>query len=505
MRPKLYWPLLLGLSAAKLALHLPAIGRYGFHRDELLYANLGAHPAWGYWSNPPLIGWISAATQGLLGDSVVALRVPALLAGLGILWLTLLMVRELGGGRWAQGLAGLGILVCPPFLRSAHLFQPVVFDLFWWTLLLWLVLRFLRSRERHLLLYFGLTFGLALLNKYAVGFLLLALVPALLLRPADREVFTLRHTGLAALLALVVVLPNLIWQVSQGFPVVSHLRELAESQLVNVTLPAFALDQLIFNFPAIWLWPLGLVWYWRSAGGRYRVLAYWFIALLLLFVILRGKSYYTLGAYPLLFAGGARWWEAHAGKVARGGAVAFALLMGGLMLPISLPVYGLERMVDHCRGLAARGIEPPLRWEDGRIHALPQDYADMLGWPELAQLAVAAHAQVPAGAAVLLYAENYGQAAAVNHFTEGMGLPRAVSFSDAFRLWLPRTTNARYLIYINDELGPDVDSLFADIRLIGSIEHPYARERGTRVYLCQSPRADVGAFWRERVAMVEHR
>lgn len=502
MHPKLSWPVLIGLTVAKVALHLIAIRHYGFHRDELLYENLGEHLAWGYWSNPPLIGWISAATQALAGDSVVALRMPALLAGLGILWLTLLMVREIGGRTWAQALAGIGILACPPFLRSAHLFQPVVFDLFWWTVLLWLVVGYLRRRDRRQLLYFGIAFGFGLLNKYSVGFLLLALLPAIWLRPAEREVFRYRATGLAALLALLIVLPNLLWQYAHGFPVVSHMQALAANQLVNVTVAAFTLDQLIFNFPAIWLWPLGLVWYWKAEAGRYRLLAYWFVFLLLLFILFSGKSYYTLGAYPLLFAGGARWWEARAGAVGRSLAIAFTLIVGGLMLPISLPIYSLERMVVYCRALVALGVEPPLRWEDGQIHDLPQDYADMLGWPELARQVARAYARLPADEPVLIYAENYGQAAAINHFNEGKGLPAAVSFSDAFRLWLPPTTSARALIYINDELGPDVQALFADIQVVGTVVHPHARERGTRVYLCRSPRQDVGTFWRERVAVV---
>ncbi len=66
-------------AGIKLLLHLFTNTRYGFHRDEFLYLALGKHPGWGYWSNPPFIGWVSFANQHLFGDSLFAMRlVPAM-------------------------------------------------------------------------------------------------------------------------------------------------------------------------------------------------------------------------------------------------------------------------------------------------------------------------------------------------------------------------------------------------------------------------------------------
>ncbi len=498
-RPPLDRTILLLALAAKLLVHLPFISNYGFQRDELLYLALGRHPAAGYWSNPPLIGWISALTQATLGDSVVAVRLVALLTGCAVLVLAVLMARELGGGRWAQALAALPMLTTAAFVRSSGLFQPVVFDIFWWTLLLYLTLRYLNSEQPRWLLGFGAAFGLALLNKYSIGFLLLALVPALLLTPHRRLLWSPVEAGAAAL-ALLFVLPNLWWQYTHGFPVVSHMSELAASQLVNVNRIGFLLDQALFTLPALPLWVPGLIFLFRSADGKYRLLAWHYVFTVALFLLLQGKSYYTIGLYPLLFAAGGVWWEQKVVPAGRWALVAFAVLVGAFFFPFSLPILPPQQMMAFGRYWAERGLDAPLRWEDGQLHPLPQDYADMLGWPEIARLTELAYAQVQPDEEVLIYAENYGQAGAVDRF--GRNLPPAVSFSDTYRLWAPRQTNAQTLIYINDEVGEDVQALFADIQLVGKVENPLAREFGTAVHLCRRPRADFGAFWSERVQQV---
>jgi hypothetical protein len=57
-------------------------------------------------------------------------------------------------------------------------------------------------------------------------------------------------------------------------------------------------------------------------------------------------------------------------------------------------------------------------------------------------------------------------------------------------------------MYVNSELGGDVDSLFANIIVAGRITNPYARENGTTVYICRDPRGDFPAFWKKRVKQV---
>ncbi len=111
-------------------------GRYGYFRDELYYAACGQHLAWGYVDQAPLIAVIARLSRTLFGDSLHALRFfPALAAGAKIL-LTGWIVRELGGRRYAQILAGTAMLLCPIFLTmdnflSMNAFEPC-FGCFAW-------------------------------------------------------------------------------------------------------------------------------------------------------------------------------------------------------------------------------------------------------------------------------------------------------------------------------------------------------------------------------------
>ncbi|MCB9289063.1 MAG: glycosyltransferase family 39 protein [Lewinellaceae bacterium] len=497
-----FFPGLLFLVLVKLLLHAYTNTLWSFHRDEFLYWALGRHLDWGYWSNPPLIGWVSALLQATVGDSLFAIRLFPMLVSCALIVLIVFMARELGAGRYGQFLAGAGMLLTPANLRPGMLFQPVMPDIFFWALLAYLVILYINTENRRYILFFGLVFGLSFLNKYSTVFALSGIAGALLLSPYRRVLWS-KEAGLSALLALVVIFPNLIWQYSHGFPVVTHMQELAENQLANVRISDFLTAQLFMNMPVIPVWVAGLIWFFLPANRRYRLIGWYFVLVFVLLLLLRGKAYYTLGLYPPLIAAGGVWWEQVVQKAWL--RVALPVLTALILLPalpLGLPVLPLPKMMQYCSYLVNKvGFDGPMRWEDGRIHPLPQDYADMMGWKELGQLAIKA-CQMADEQEVLLYCENYGEAGAVDYYGQGRGIPPAVSFSDSYRLWLPRNISANALIYVNNELGEDVEALFEDIQLVGSVTSPHARERGTSVFLCRQPVRPFPEFWEERVAEV---
>lgn len=498
------WSWIACLLAAKLILHFFTNGNYSYHRDELLYLALGNHPDFGHWSTGPLLGWISWFTQHTIGDSPFAIRFIPTLLGCGLMILAAAMARDLGGGKWAQFLAALSILVSPMYLRASTLFQPVIFDIFLWTTFTFLLVRYLVTQKPKYIIGFGIAFGISLLNKYTPAFYFLALVPALLLTP-QRHLLWKKETGIAALIATLIFLPNLLWQKAYNFPVIQHMEDLSTSQLANIRPINFLLDQLLLNMPSMLLLFGGLAFFFSTRGQRFRVLGFLYLTVIFLFLIFKGKSYYSAGIYPVLLAGGAVAWEQWIkpqwGKVSLSALMILAILP---FLPLGVYILPLDKMVDYSTWLKTDiHLDGPLRWEDGIVHDLPQDYADMTGWEELAKIARAAYQQADAPASTLLYASNYGQAGAVNLWGEKWGLPPCHSFSDNFRLWIDPEFQPTALIYINDELGEDVDNLFQDIEVIGSITTTYAREKGTSVYLCQNPVDNVAKFWHQRVAQVQ--
>ena len=145
--PPIHWQPIALLATFKLIVHLLVNTNYEIHRDGLLYLALGKHLDFGYWSNPPLIGWISWLAQQLSGGSLGGIRLFPTLAGCGLVVLAGLMARELGGKRYAQFLAALAVALSPAYLRSSLMFQPVIFDILSWTALSYLLLRYLNTQK----------------------------------------------------------------------------------------------------------------------------------------------------------------------------------------------------------------------------------------------------------------------------------------------------------------------------------------------------------------------
>ncbi|PPK85148.1 dolichyl-phosphate-mannose-protein mannosyltransferase [Neolewinella xylanilytica] len=486
------------LALLAIGLHLYAATTLSYHRDELLYFALGYHPAWGYPSVPPLIGWLAGLVRITIGSSVFAVKLlPALLSGVFV-WLVAAIVREMRGGGFATILACATAVVLPATLRTFHLFQPVHLDLLWWTVLTLLILRYLNTDNRRYLLLLGIVVGLALLTKYLVLLLVGGLLVGLLLfRPAAfREPYL--HIG--ALIALLLWTPNLLWQASNDWAVAGHLEALSRKQLVHVDRLSILTDQLMMAFAGSLLLVPGLVYLLR----RHRVVAVAVLFTLGALLVLRGKSYYAMGLFPALLAAGAVWWERSLPQTCWRWLLPVLIVALNLpVLPFGLPIVGKNELISYFQVLERDfGLVPGRRWEDGKIHALPQDYADQLGWPELKAELVAAYALEPDPLHTALYCENYGQAGALLQVAGQNGIPEPISFSDAFNFWLPDSIPEPLtaLYYVNDEPASDLDDWFSEVRQVGRVDNPYAREYGTTIYRYSKPIQPFDRFWRQRTS-----
>lgn len=496
-------PLLMALL--KVLIHVPFLTRYGYHRDELLYLALGRHLDWGYWSNPPMIGLLTFFQQTLLGDALWITRLMAAILGGLLVYLTGMIVKELDGDWKAQLLACLGMLLGMAFLRTGGLLQPVAVDILFWTWSFYWLIRFIKTEEERHLWMLGLSFGLGLMNKYLIGLLILATVVACLISPF-RKWWLRRGPYVAMGLTLLLILPNLLWQWAYDFPVVKHLSELSENQLSNVRPSDFLLEQVLMTLPAVVFWLPGLLNVtFAERFRRYRMLAWIYFFCIIGLLILGGKSYYSLGLYPVLIAFGGVVWARGLKKAWQLWTVAGVLILLNIpFLPMGMPILPLSTAPTYFEVLANEyRIEGPVRWEGGHTERLPQDYADMLGWVELAGIVREAIMEI-GDQPYLIYAENYGQAAAIDLYGKKHGWQETVSFSDTYRLWLPEKVpeDLAAFIYVNDELGQDVQAAFYTIREVGRIENPLARESGTMVFLCTDPKPGFVELFEERTATV---
>ncbi len=502
-------PEILFLAMFSVFIHLIFINNLEYHRDELLYFSLGMHPAAGYFSVPPLTGLVAWLMEHIFGYSVFAVRFfPALLSGLMII-ICAAMARELGGSSYASSLSGIGLLVSIFFMRAFSMFQPVAIEIFLWTLLIYMVIRYINTSQDKYLLLFGIAAGVSLLNKYLAAMLLIGLL-VIIPFTKYRIVFSKRmfRAGIAA--GFLIFLPNLIWQVIKGFPVFHHMNELYNTQLVHMSYPLFLSEQLLMPFAGAILTIAGIIF--LLSGEKMR--RFRFLAFLSLFVIfglmlLKGKSYYTLGIFPLLITSGAvaydKWLK---GRVVRILLPALLVLITLPVVPMGLPVYGIRGLIQYFGKLDKKyGIDTGRRFEDGSIHSLPQDYADMLGWEEMTSLAAKAYGMTDDKEASFIYAENYGEAGAITVIGKKYGLPQALSFNESFQYWMPEHFNPdiKSIVYINREPGKDIEALFRKITLVGRVDNPDAREFGVGIFFCEEPAESFNTFWQARLKEFKNR
>lgn len=490
---------LLALGHVLLRLMIP---HPGFMRDELLYLVQARHLSFGYASVPPLTAWIGRISLALFGQTIWAAKVyPALLSGI-MVFLVAGISKEMGVGRRGLLLSVSAYSVGVLYFRTFYLFQPVCTDIFLWTVNWYLLLRILNGHAGAWYLL-GASVGLGLLNKYLLGLQVVSLLVFIPFTPF-RKWFGLRAFWYAAGIAGLIFIPNVLWQIKHHWPLFMHLQTLHDQQLVHVNWSGFLTDQLLMPFAGTLLVLPGALSLLFAPGLKsYRILI-WSILLTFVFLLLvNGKSYYTAGLFvPLIVAGG-QWWASRLKKEWMVWAMILIMAVITLpVLPIALPVFRPERLAAYYERLESKyGVDVGRRFEDGTTHALPQDFADMLGWDELANVADKAYAMTDPGKTVI-YAENYGQAGAVAIL--GNNLPEPLSFHESYLYWAPRNIPAEVntLIYINDELGEDVANFFGQVDSVGQITNPLAREFGTRVYVCSKPTAPLQELWQSALDRV---
>ncbi|MFN2400516.1 MAG: ArnT family glycosyltransferase [Gemmatimonadaceae bacterium] len=500
-RPRLATRVVAAIAAAKLVTHFATnvVTPYGIHRDEFLYIAMGSHLQFWRMDFPPLIAMLANVERAILGDSVFAIRFFPALAGAMLVVLAALIARELGGGRFAQVLAAVSVFANPLFLRAAALFQPVVFDQLWWTLALLALATLCRTRDPRWWLGVGAACGFGLFTKFSILLLGAAIVVATLLTSLRRDLTT-RWPWLGFLAAMVIGSPSVVGQVRLGFPVLTYTSELRESQLSHVSIGGFIGEQILWNPVAAILALAGLLALLRADRlVRFRALGWTCLVTFLLVLGMRGKPYYIGPIYPTLFA---------AGSVVLAGlnvrriapmlrwATPIAIVVYALVgLPIGLPILPPAKMARYATAL---GVTPALRTNRGTIGQLPQDYADMLGWPEQVAAIARVYHGLPAAERqrAVIFAANYGEAGAIDFYGPRHGLPGAVSDAGTYWFFGPGENPGEVLITINVDES-DLREIFASVTAVSDITHPWAveEERDVTIRVSRKPRMTLQQIW----------
>lgn len=497
------WGILLVLVLVKLILHFLWGNNYEIHRDGYLYLSLGEHPAAGYISVPPFIAFLGNLSKFLFGDTLFAVRFFPALAGAFSIVLTGLIVKELRGGVFAMFLAGLAFLVSPVFLRSNTLFQPVAFNQFYWLLSCYLIIRLINTRNPRIWIFLFIIWGLAFLNKYSIVFFVVAFFISIFFTKHRKLLFSW-YFVIGSITGMAIILPNVVWHFLHHFPIITHMKELYQEQLVHVDPGGFLLMQILMTAPVFFIWIAGLYrLLLRRESEDYRIIGFLYPALIILLILLKGKFYYSAGIYPVLLAAGSVMFESWFRKkkvYLRYILVALVVIGAIPILPLSLPVLTMDKMLKYSEILKDHGFAEPFRWEDGRIHPLPQDYADMTGWKEMAEMVAAKYHSMSEEecATCIIFAENYGQAGAVNFYRKELELPEVLSFNASFLLWLPDTAGFNCVLYLG--YNKYLHDYFNEVYPVDTLSNKYSREAGVPLYYCSGPRDGFREWWKVKVS-----
>ncbi len=492
---------LLALSAGILALVLAFASSNGYHRDELYFLEASRHLAWSYVDQP--VGSVAMAglSRALFGDSLLGLRLfPALAFALTV-FLAGLIARELGGRRFAQVLAAL-LLGLSPFLIAGHLSGPTVYDLLAWSVASLLIIRIFRTGRERLWPLVGLVVGVALLNKETILFLLIGLTVGLLATGCAR-IFRSPWVWLAALIALALWSPVIVWQARHGWPTLqmsANLRREHSGLGDSLKFPLFQL--LLPGFWALPVWLAGLWALWRERRFRaYRPFAIAYVVLFAVFLVFIGDRPYYLGPlYVVLLAAGAivtqevvagrrRFFSErmpHRRLIWRSprAALIFVSVLAVLTLPLSLPVL------------------PPRLLAAVPLQKVNYNLGEEVGWPELVHTVANVYDSLPPSErhTTVIVTGNYGEAGAIDRYGPALGLPAAFSGHNGFWWWGPPrpSTGTAIIVGFGDGDRPYLLSLFASVKRAATIRNTHGvqnDEEGMPVWLCRDQKLPWPQIW----------
>ncbi len=480
---KNYWILLVIISVKLILQFLLVDPVYELQRDEFLHLDQAKHPAFGYISVPPFTSWISVIIY-LLGGGLFWIRLFPALCGAMTIVTAWLIVESLGGKLMAKLLVSVGLLLSI-LLRINILYQPNSFEIFTWTVIFFLVIKYIISNQDKWLYLLAIAIALGFYNKYNLIFLLLGLTASILLS-SHRIIFSKPAFLKALLFAIVLLLPNIVWQVANGLPIFGHMEALRERQLVNNDLGSFLWGQFAFFNGSILLILGALVaFFFYKPFRQYRFVGISFITVILIFIALKAKDYYSIGLYPVLLAFGSVFLEkAIPQKWFRYIAPLLLInMIASFMITVKIihPVMAPEEIAKNKEAFEKFGV---LRWEDGENHSLPQDFADMLGWKEMAQKSLEAYKMLPSEEIknTLVFCDNYGQAGALNYYNRGK-MAEAYSFNTDYIFWLPKVDTIKNILLVGERPEKEITDLFKECRVVGVVENKYSREKGTAVFL----------------------
>ncbi len=485
---------------------LPSLSpHYGFYSDELYYLACADRLDMGYVDHPPLFVFMLRLQREIFGDSLFALRMLPAAAGAVCAFLAGWMARRMGGGSYAQILATLAVMVSPVSLLMFSFFTVNCSAILLWTTTSWILLELCRSRQPRLWLVLGCVLGLAFLNKHTAVVPIAGVAIATALSPLRRDLAG-PWPWIGALLAALIVSPNLYWQVTNDWPSLAFYAGVEDSRYTASVLEQITVQIMAQNPASFVIWAGGIFFFLRSPGGlRFRALG-WLVLVGLAAAILGGSKlpYRVAGVFPLAFAGGAVWLEAALQTDAKWlGRTLFGYALPAIMLAIglfvatfALPILPPDTLEHHPLYDASEGGD--FRPEIG-TNRIPYHLGNRTHWRAFVERVEQVYADLDREQEgdVIILADYFGHAGALEHYARER-LPPVYSPMTGYFLWGPPEDEPRIVISIG------IDEAF----LLANFEHVRVADtfrcrfcppvvNDLPIYLAHSPRRRFLDLWPE--------
>ncbi len=470
---------------------------YGIFRDELLYISLSDRLGWAYLEVPPIAPLILAGVRALLGTSYFSLHlVPALLSS-GVIIVSALMVKKMGGSIYATLICLVCVTLAPYFIYSN--FDYNAFDRIFWTLSLYMILLLLVSGDKKYWLYFGLFAGLGLMSKVTMLYLGFALFLSFLALK-DRKFLFDRRFLLGGLIAASIFLPFILWQAYYNFPIIEYFKGYAAK--LRFSSPLQYLNQ--YAFP---VWISGIIFFlFNNEGKKYRVFGLSFFILWAIFSLQQAKSYLIYPYYTVLFAGGAVFitrliekikiiWLKRAAAAITALVTLIISIRAVISIPNNRPVLSPEAFIKYSGG---KKFDSDEKYGSG---SLPQVFADCFGWEEMTEAVAGVYQKLSDSdkKKVCIMTANYGEAGALHYYGPKYGLPEPVCGHNIWYFWGPGNNTGDVMLFIApdyaDKILPDY---FTEVEIEGKIGAKYAMpdEKNSEIFLCRGLHKPLREAWK---------
>ena len=473
------------LVIVKVALHIFSDLKSGYHWDELLHIEAGNHLAFGYADFPPMVGIIAWLQNQLQSESLFVNRAFIHMAGVATMVLTSMIVIKLGGKWKAILIALLCILVSPMFGVSHTLFLPVGFSQFFHLLAAYYLISFYLKKNDKYLYFLALSVGLGFLTKYLIGFFILSLAICVLLM--DRSLLRRSAFWKAIGLFILIITPNILWQVVHEFPVIGHFNALVDTDLNGSSFKQeLILIMKYFNPVTLGISVAGILLLSFHRGHKpLKIIGLTLTLQLLLILAANGKFYYIA---PIILAGiplGAVWIEKRA--TARSWSfitvTTVILVSGVILLPHGMPFFSPDRYVR---------IYDIQTTEDGRNPIFFDHFQTRTLWPRVLEEMKETIDNLPEEEKTncIIWGKHYAYSGIVDLYREDYGFPPSICHMGCYHDWMPELDKSA--VYITTgEINLTLDfwfQFFDSVEEVKLIENKFSwdyKQSGIRIYVCR--------------------